>query len=73
MVIARSATLSADRVYRYVLKRTWLEERPFVMFIGLNPSIADENEDDPTTRRCMRYAGSWGFGGLIVTNLFAFR
>jgi hypothetical protein len=56
-----------------VLKRTWLEERPFVMFIGLNPSIADENEDDPTTRRCMRYAGSWGFGGLIVTNLFAFR
>ena len=43
------------------------------MFIGLNPSTADETEDDPTIRRCIRFAKDWGFGGLCMTNLFAFR
>ena len=43
------------------------------MFIGLNPSRADEQVDDPTIRRCMGYGRAWGYGGLIVANLFAFR
>jgi hypothetical protein len=43
------------------------------MVIGLNPSTADETNDDPTVRRCIGYARSWGFGGLLMTNLFAFR
>ena len=43
------------------------------MFIGLNPSTADEVEDDPTIRRCVGYAKSWGFGEVVVGNLFAFR
>ncbi len=41
------------------------------MFIGLNPSTADEYEDDPTVRRCIGFAKRWGFGQLILTNLFA--
>jgi hypothetical protein len=41
--------------------------------IGLNPSTADEVHDDPTIRRCVGYARGWGFGGLVVTNLFAWR
>ena len=28
---------------------------------------------DPTVRRCVGFAVSWGFGSLEVTNLFAFR
>lgn len=43
------------------------------MFIGLNPSTADETQDDPTIRRCIGFARSWGFSALCMTNLFAFR
>ena len=43
------------------------------MIIGLNPSTADESLDDPTIRRCKRFAKEWGFGGLCMVNLFALR
>jgi hypothetical protein len=43
------------------------------MFIGLNQSTADEVEDDPTIRRCVSFARSWGYGGLVMGNLFAYR
>ena len=39
----------------------------------LNPSTADESQDDPTIRRCIGYAQSWEFDGLVVGNLFAYR
>lgn len=45
----------------------------FVMFIGLNPSTADETEDDPTVRRCIRYAQAWGYEGMCMTNIFGWR
>lgn len=67
------ALLSEDRAYRYALYRTWDTSLPVVMFIGLNPSTADETEDDPTIRRCIRFAKDWGYGGLYMTNLFAIR
>lgn len=69
------AAFSGDRMYRYALYRHWggMFARGFVNFIGLNPSTADEAEDDPTIRRCMAYAKKWGFAGLSMTNLFAFR
>lgn len=43
------------------------------MFIGLNPSTADETEDDPTIRRCIAFSKAWGYNGLCMSNLFAFR
>lgn len=43
------------------------------MFIGLNPSTADETVDDPMVRRCIGYAQKWGYAGLCIVNLFAFR
>ena len=69
----KSATLSDCRTYRYSLSRTWDNSKAYVLFIGLNPSTADENKDDPTIRRCIDYAKSWGFGGLKMVNLFAYR
>lgn len=68
-----TATFSKDRKYRYALKRIWIRAKPLVCFVGLNPSTADENTDDPTIRRCIGYADRWGYGGLIMLNLFAFR
>lgn len=43
------------------------------MFVGLNPSTADETADDPTVRRCMAFAKRWGYGGIYMLNLFALR
>ena len=43
------------------------------MFIGLNPSTADEKNDDPTLVRCMNFARDWGYGGVCMANLFALR
>lgn len=67
------AVFSEDRMYRYMLTRQWDNTKPYVAFVGLNPSIADENLDDPTIRRCIGYAKAWGMGGIIMVNLFAFR
>jgi hypothetical protein len=44
-----------------------------VLFVGLNPSIADHRVDDRTIRRCIQFARDWGFGQLAMGNLFAFR
>lgn len=48
-------------------------EGPVAQFIGLNPSTADETNDDPTIRRCKDFARRLGAGGMAMTNLFAYR
>ena len=67
------ATFSADGRYRYRLWRRWDRARPVVAFVMLNPSTADATRDDPTIRRCISFARAWGFGGVEVVNLFAYR
>ena len=69
----KKANISKDKIYRYTLSRTWDSTKPTVLFIGLNPSIADENIDDPTVTRCINFAKDWGYGTLLMANLFAFR
>ena len=68
-----TAKFSPCRKYRYTLTRVWKEEKDIVCFVGLNPSTATETKDDPTIRRCIRFVRSWGYGGLIMLNLFAYR
>lgn len=41
-------------------------------FIGLNPSVANESEDDQTIRKCIGFAQRWNFGGLLMLNLYGF-
>ena len=67
------AILSACGTYRYALMRDWNPERPTMAFCMLNPSTADASKDDATIRKCVNFADSWGFGRMIVVNLFAFR
>lgn len=66
------ATFSECRTWRYTLWRRW-GTGEHVVFIGLNPSTADEHQDDPTMRRCIRFARDWGFDGFVMLNLFATR
>lgn len=66
------ATFSDCEKYRYTLWRSW-GVGDLANFIMLNPSTADESTNDPTVERCERRAREYGFGGLIVTNLFAWR
>ena len=74
--MANHCVISQCGIYRY----TWwpydfCDHQPgrFVQFIGLNPSTADEYSSDPTVRRCKQFAKDWGYSGLCMTNLFAFR
>jgi hypothetical protein len=69
----RSAVFSDCRTYRYSLSRIWQPKKKFALFVCLNPSTADEQNDDPTVRRCIGFARRWNFGGLVLVNLFAFR
>ena len=39
----------------------------------LNPSTADEAKLDPSCTRARNYAERWGYGALVVTNLFGWR
>lgn len=71
--ITKSAEISNCGRYRYVLLRTWDDSQPIATFIMLNPSTADADVDDPTIRRCIGFAKSWGRGGVTVLNLFALR
>ena len=71
-IIERTAILSADGVYRYRLARRWSGGEQ-VTFVMLNPSTADHAADDPTLKKIMKLSRAWGYGGLQVVNLYAFR
>jgi hypothetical protein len=70
---AAGASFSSCRRWRYLLWRRWDAARPVANFLMLNPSTADEFRLDPSCTRARVYAERWGFGALIVTNLFAWR
>lgn len=66
------AVISDCRTYRYSLTREW-EDGKCVAWLMLNPSTADAQVDDPTIRKCIGFSKRWGFGRLVVVNLFALR
>lgn len=73
LLTTRTCHFSPCRTYRYELRIIWDPSRKPQMFIGLNPSTADEENDDPTVRRCIDFAQRWGAGGLVMANACAYR
>lgn len=69
---AQSAEFSSCRNWRYTLHREWADGQ-CVGFLMFNPSTADENLDDPTIRKCRGFALRWGYGRMVIVNLFAIR
>ena len=69
----KTATFSKCKTYRYLLEREWDSSKPKVLFIMLNPSMEDHNQENATIRRCIGFAKELGFGSLIIGNLFAYR
>lgn len=65
------ATFDVSHKFRYKLWRIWDSERPKITFIGLNPSTADQDTNDPTMRRLINFCSRNNYGGLYMTNLFS--
>jgi hypothetical protein len=69
-LMQKGAEFSPCRNYRYVLWRVWDLDLPRAMCIGLNPSTANAESDDPTIRNLVRILRNNGYGSLYMTNLF---
>lgn len=66
----RGAIFSDCRTCRYALWRIWNAELPFVMYIGLNPSKANEVDNDNTITKVRKISENNGYGGLYMVNCF---
>ena len=76
--LVTDAVLSDCGRFRFRLTRIWNPDLPRVLWVLLNPSTANAEQDDPTIRRLMGFTRSWQsdgspFGGIEVVNLFALR
>jgi len=72
-LLGAGAELSACKLHRYLLWRTWSPNKPPATFVMLNPSTAQASTDDHTVRKCIGFAQRWGFGGIRVVNLYSLR
>lgn len=75
-----TAVFSDCMKYRFELRRSLFVPSLFhkakdlvVNFLMLNPSKADQDQNDNTISRCIQFALDWGCNRLIITNLFALR
>lgn len=66
-----STSFNACKNYRWNLSRYINDTQKKLIFIGLNPSLANRSYNDPTLRRLIGCAELWGYGALVVVNLFA--
>lgn len=74
--VEAGAELSADGVHRYVLwrrRRGLFESERRILWVGMNPSTADADVDDPTCAKEQRYSQAWGFSHYRKVNVMSFR
>ena len=75
-MMTRSAEFSEDRTYRYKLGRIWEPTQNKILFIMLNPSTADADDDDKTIKKLLEITKKWGlannYGGFYVGNLYPY-
>ena len=66
----REAKFCEAKKNRYFLKREWDNSKGLLLYIMLNPSVADEKKDDPTIRRLINFTQKFDYGGFLVGNIF---
>lgn len=67
------AVFDRSQKYRYLLWRNLSQGNGRILLVMLNPNTADESHNDPTIRRCIGFANSWGYNQVEVVNLFAWK
>ena len=70
--ILRKAKFSIDKKHRYELSRHWDLSKSDILFIMLNPSIANEDIDDPTIKRLISFTREFKYDGFFVANLYTY-
>lgn len=68
-----SAAISDCTFYRDELRRVWDAGKPILVVCMLNPSDADHRLNDPTVLVLIWFAKLWGYGGILIVNLHAWR
>ncbi|MBC7132280.1 MAG: DUF1643 domain-containing protein [Roseovarius sp.] len=74
--VTGTATFSACGRYRQSLGRDWTPEGHAprtVLFVGMNPSVADAAASDPTCHRELTFARDWGFTRYLKGNVLDWR
>jgi hypothetical protein len=62
--------------YRQVLIRDWTAAGTVpraILFVGMNPSVADAAASDPTCHRELMFARDWGFTRYLKGNMLDWR
>lgn len=67
------ALFSRDEKYRYTLTRSWNKGKGNILWIGMNPSTATADVDDPTVRREVLFSMKWGYRKYIKCNIMDYR
>ena len=70
-IVSSDASFSKCGLYRWWLRRKVISNERKLLFIGLNPSFAGKEVNDPTTTRLVNFCRAWGYGTLFIINLFA--
>jgi hypothetical protein len=73
LLMRRSAVISDCTLYRPELRRIWDDRLPLLVVAMLNPSRADDSQEDPTLLALIWFARAWGYGGLLIVNLYDWR
>ena len=71
-----NATFSRCGRYRHTLTRDWTAQGEVprsILWIGMNPSVADAQASDPTCNREQIFSADWGFTRYIKTNILDWR
>lgn len=73
--VTGTAIFSECGRHRTMLTRSWEgAERPgSVLWIGMNPSTAEANVDDPTVFKECKFTRRWGYGRYVKCNAMDYR
>ncbi|WP_375590169.1 DUF1643 domain-containing protein [Hoeflea alexandrii] len=69
LLINKGAIFNGARTHRQKLWRIWDATKPLLIMLCMNPSKADENDNDPTVERGERRARMLGYGGIVMLNM----